>query len=146
MNAFIIFWISFFAGIFFLTSILLRGILAAFEALISTLVQGIGILVKGSIAVFGMVLMYDFVDTIAKKGMGYAVELLFMIVIFLIIVIAIFGGIGSIILEFIILWSTIVTDIILLMLGKLYEVNYNTYIRCMNVIIAQVKKLGESHG
>lgn len=140
MVAVVIFWAALMAIIFFLLGNIFKALASAFNALISSL--GF-ILAVGGLALLGIIalyLIYGITDGIVTSGVGEVIGEIFLLIIELGILGAIFGGLGAAILELLV---TIVGAILMFISGILEwaaDLFERGYAKFLKVIINNLEK------
>lgn len=112
MVAFVIFWSSTFAILFFVLGIIFKGLASALNALLSSI--GGALAIGGSASLVGMAfyLLYGIIDGIIKEGLWSVLGMIVLLVIEIGIIGAIVGGLGALILEIVVPIAVFILSII----------------------------------
>lgn len=139
MVAFVIFWASFFALVFFVLGVIFKALASAFNALLSSIkVLSLGAL--AAIIVIALFLLYVIVEGIVRGALLSVIGTIVMFLVVLGVLGAILGGLGAALLEFIVTVSLLILDIVSGVLEWLAEVCENEYIKFLRIIINRLDK------
>lgn len=139
MVAFVIFWSSFFALVFFVLGVIFKALASALNALLSSIkVLSLGAL--AAMIVIALSLLYAIVDGIVKGGLLSVIGTIVMFVVVLGIFGAIFGGLGAALLELVVTVALFVLDIVSGALEWLANGCENGYIKFLRIIINRLDK------
>ena len=140
MVAFVIFWAAVFAIVFFLLGNVFKALASGFSALITSLalLLSVGFLTLAAIIV--LYLLYAITDGIITSGIGDVIGTIFITIVAIGILGALFGGLGAVLLEFVLGVVTLVLDIIDLVLNWAADLFERGYIKSLKTIINQLEK------
>lgn len=140
MVAFVIFWAAVFAIVFFLLGNVFKALASGFSALISSLalLLSVGFLTLAAIIV--LYLLYGITDGIITSGIGEVIGTIFMTIVVIGILGALFGGLGAVLLELVLVVVTFALDIIDSVLNWAADLFERGYIKSLKTIINQLEK------
>ena len=139
MVAFVIFWSSFFALVFFVLGVIFKALASALNALLSSIkVLSLGAL--AAIIMIALFLLYVIVEGIVKGALLSVIGAIIMFVVVLGIFGAIFGGLGAVLLELVVTVALFVLDIVSGVLEWLANGCENGYIKFLRIIINRLDK------
>lgn len=139
MVAFVIFWSSFFALIFFVLGVIFKALASALNALLSSVkVLSLGAL--AAMIVIALFLLYAIVEGIVQGALLSVIGTIVMFVVVLGIFGAIFGGLGAMLLELVVTVYLFVLDIVSGVLEWLANGCENGYIKFLRIIINRLDK------
>ncbi len=139
MVALVIFWAAVFAVLFFVLGVVFKALASVFNALMaSTGVFAIGAL--AAMAVIALYLLYAIADGIIREGFWAVFGWVLMFLVIIGIVGAIFGGLGAVLLELIIVVAEAVLLVVSGALEWLADKCERGYIKFLKVIINRLDR------
>lgn len=140
MTTFVIFWAALLAIFFFIAGTLFKALASAFYALMSFIGKMIIFLILGTVVLFSVSGIYMFIDAVIKGGFGNFIEGAVISVVVLGILIAIFGGIGAVVLDIAISTADLVIRAASFILEGAAGVFERGYAKFLTVIIKRIEK------
>ncbi|MDE6747959.1 MAG: hypothetical protein K2K21_02680 [Lachnospiraceae bacterium] len=139
MVAFVIFWSSFFALVFFVLGVIFKALASALNALLSS-IKVLSLAALAAMIVIALFLLYAIVEGIVQGALLSVIGTIVMFVVVLGIFGAILGGLGAALLEFIVTVSLLILDIVSGVLEWLANGCESGYIKFLRIIINRLNK------
>lgn len=140
MTTFVIFWAALFTIFFFIAGTLFKALASAFYALMSFVGKMIIFLILGTVALFSSVLVYMIIDAIVKGSFGGFIEGIIISAVVLGILIAIFGGIGAMVLDIAISTAGFVIRVVSFVLEYAAMLCESGYAKFLTILIKRIEK------
>lgn len=140
MVAIAIFWAAVMAILFFLIGIVFKGLASVFNALLSSIGTTVVIGGCGLLAFLALYAIYGIVDGIITGGIWDTLGMIVLLVIEIGIVVALLGGLGSVIIGVIITVATFVLEIVSGILEGAAALSEKAYSHFLLVIVKRLEK------
>ena len=140
MVAFVIFWSAMFAIIFFMAGTCFKALASAFNALISSLGAVLAFAGLAFLAAIALCLIYEMIEAIAGGSLGQILGTILLIGVEAAILFAIFGGIGAMILEIVVMVVTYALTAVSFVLEKAAFICEKGYAKSLTAIIRRLDR------